>query len=78
MEDTVDSDAFSVAKGDRLCPRVALLEEDVFEVGLDERVFNWVAVVIEGLHDFITPRFAQSKRSCEEYLVKLEEQLDYF
>ena len=44
---------------DWLCPSETPFEENVLKVGAYERVFDIVAVVVEGLHHVFSPTFAE-------------------
>ena len=60
LEYSVNSDASIVAERDWFCPCKALLEEDVFKISGDKRVFNRVTIVIKSLHHVSSPAFVQS------------------
>ena len=76
MEDPVDSDATIVAEINWLDPGVALLEENVLEISLDERVLDRIANVVECLPCVFTPLFVQFHSASEENLVELDQLLD--
>ena len=59
LEDAIDAHASVMTERNWFGPRVAALEENVFKVGADEGILNWVTIVVKGLTHILVPTFVQ-------------------
>ena len=57
LEYAIDADTSIMTERNGFRPRVAALEENVFKIGADEGILDWVAIVVKGLTHILVPTF---------------------
>ena len=59
LEDAIDANTSIMTERNGFRPRVAALEENVFEIGANEGILDWVTIVVKGLAHIFIPTSVQ-------------------